>query len=83
GKVDPATTPVSEVMTRSVLTVKASATVEDAMRIVTERRFRHLPVMDQGRLIGLVSSGDLTRWTVRDQQDTIEDLFHYIHDTWR
>lgn len=77
---DPKTTPVSQVMSRDVISVKATTTVEDAMRIVTERRFRHLPVVDEGRLIGLVSSGDLTRWVVRDQEDTIHDLVNYIYD---
>lgn len=77
---DPKATPVSQAMTQDVVAVKGTTTVEDAMRIVTERRFRHLPVMDEGRLIGLVSSGDLTRWVVRDQEDTIHDLVNYIYD---
>jgi CBS domain-containing protein len=75
---NPRETPVSEVMTRDIVVLKSTASVEEAMRIVTERRFRHLPVMEEGKLIGLVSSGDLTRWIVRDQQGTIADLFDYI-----
>jgi CBS domain-containing protein len=75
---NPRETPVSEVMTRDIVVLKGTASVEEAMRIVTERRFRHLPVMEEGKLIGLVSSGDLTRWIVRDQQGTIADLFDYI-----
>jgi CBS domain-containing protein len=77
---DPQATPVSQVMTSDVVTVKSTTTVEEAMRIVTELRFRHLPIMDEERLIGLVSSGDLTRWVVRDQEDTIHDLVNYIYD---
>jgi CBS domain-containing protein len=77
-QMDTGTTPVADVMTKDVLVCDGSTTLEDAMRIVTERRFRHLPVTEGNRLIGMVSSGDLTRWTVRDQQDTIEDLVKYI-----
>lgn len=75
---NPRETPVSGVMTRNIVVLKGTTSVEEAMRIVTERRFRHLPVMEEGKLIGLVSSGDLTRWIVRDQQGTIADLFDYI-----
>ena len=49
-----------------------------AMSLITEHRCRHLPVVDGGRLVGLVSSGDLTAWLVSDQQQTIWDLYFYI-----
>lgn len=75
---DPATTPVGDVMTREPITVLASASVTEAMRIVTERRCRHLPVIDDTGLCGLVSIGDLTKWVVRDQRRTIDDLQGYI-----
>lgn len=77
-KLDPRITPLADVMTKEVLTLHASATVEYAMRIVTEKRFRHLPVTENDKLIGMVSSGDLTRWVVRDQEGTIDDLIKYI-----
>ncbi len=80
GKIDPGQVSVSELMTRQLVTLKPSASVEDAMRVVTEKRIRHLPVVDGERLLGLVSSGDLTRWAVRDKQDTIDDLMAYIND---
>lgn len=80
GRIDPGQVPVSELMTRELVTLKPNTSVEDAMRVVTEKRIRHLPVMDGERLLGLVSSGDLTRWTVRDKQDTIDDLLAYIND---
>ena len=80
GKIDPAGVPVAELMTTEIVTLSPSNTVEDAMRVVTERRIRHLPVMEGEQLKGVVSSGDLTRWTVRDQQDTIDDLVNYIND---
>jgi CBS domain-containing protein len=75
---DPAKTPVSDVMTREVITVAPSTSVQQAMMIVTETRRRHLPVVQGGKVLGLVSIGDLTRWVVRDQQYTIDGLFEYV-----
>jgi CBS domain-containing protein len=46
--------------------------------VVTDSRKRHLPVVQSGRVLGLVSIGDLTRWLVRDQQRTIDDLYDYV-----
>ena len=71
---DPASTPLSEVMTRDPETVSPNLTVTDAMRIVTEQRFRHLPLTEQGELIAMVSSGDLTRWVVEAQGAEISKL---------
>src|SRR5689334_20025811 len=56
---DPRATPVVEVMTRSPVAVRSQATVGEAMRMITERRCRHLPVVDDNRLLGLISIGDL------------------------
>lgn len=78
---DPVTTVVRDVMTRDPVSVTPEMPVRDAMVLVTEKRFRHLPVVRDGRLCGLVSSGDLTRWVVRDQRDEIEHLNAYITDT--
>jgi CBS domain-containing protein len=75
---DPRTTPVSEVMTRDLVTVEPATSLATAMSLVTEHRCRHLPVVEDGRLVGLVSSGDLTAWLVTDQQQTIWDLYFYI-----
>jgi len=75
---DPEVTRVRDVMTRNPLIIDPDVTVEAALAIVTKRRCRHLPVMHDGRLIGLVSSGDLTAWIVRDQRRTIEDLYDYV-----
>ncbi len=74
GGLDPAKTAVSEVMTPDPRCVSPSTTVEEAMREVTELRARHLPVLDNGKLIGLVSNGDLTRWVVTEQKEEIRDL---------
>ncbi len=75
---DPVATPVAEMMTRNLVTLAPDASVEDAMRVVIERHIRHLPVTDGDTLLGMVSSGDLTRWTLRDQEATIKDLYTYI-----
>ena len=76
---DPRTTPVGEVMTRNPVTVRSDITVGQAMLLITERRCRHLPVIDGAELRGLISIGDLTSWIVRDQQRTIDDLHDYVH----
>lgn len=75
---NPAATMVSEVMSTEVVTVGPSTNVEEAMAVITERRCRHLPVLDDGELVGLVSIGDLTRWVSRHQQGHIQDLVNYI-----
>jgi CBS domain-containing protein len=76
---DPTTTPVSEVMTRNPVVVRPECSVGEAMMVITERRCRHLPVMDERGLLGLISIGDLTSWVVRNQQRTIEDLHDYMN----
>jgi CBS domain-containing protein len=75
---DPAITPVSEVMTRQVVAVSPSTTVDEAMAVVTEKRCRHLPVMEGQQLKGMVSIGDLTQWMTRNQEVHIQDLVNYI-----
>jgi CBS domain-containing protein len=75
---DPKTTKVDEVMTRNPVVVRADVTVGQAMLIITERRCRHLPVIDAGELRGLISIGDLTSWMVRHQQRMIDDLHDYM-----
>ena len=76
--IDPRTARVRQVMTERVMVIRPDTTVEEAMRLMTERRFRHLPVVDGMRVIGMISIGDLTRWVVRDQQYRIQDLEVYI-----
>jgi CBS domain-containing protein len=70
---------IEEVMTRELHTIAIQATVLDAMMRMTDRRCRHLPVMDGEVLVGVVSIGDLTSWVVRDQQRTIDELHDYMH----
>jgi CBS domain-containing protein len=66
-------------MTGDPVTVRSDCSIADALRLITERRCRHLPVIDDGGLCGLISIGDLTKWIVRDQAQTIDDLHEYIH----
>ena len=75
---DPAATRVVDVMTPEVVAVRSTTLVEEAMAVVTERRFRHLPVIDDGELKGIVSSGDLTRQVSRHQEVHIKDLVNFI-----
>jgi CBS domain-containing protein len=74
-------TPVTEIMSSPVATVTPDATVGDCMRMVTERRFRHLPVMENGKVTGMVSIGDLVNWVVTEQQATIRHLEAWIAGT--
>lgn len=71
-------TPVSDIMTHEVLTVGSQHTVEHCMNIMTDRRLRHLPVVDEGRLIGLLSIGDLVKAAIAEQAKLIEQLRQYI-----
>ena len=75
---NPAETTVSEVMTSNLVAVGPDTTVQQAMAIVTEKRVRHLPVMNGDELLGVVSSGDLTHWVVKSQSYEIENLVRYI-----
>ena len=74
-------TPVSDIMTSNVITVTPSHTVEECMRIVTDKRIRHLPVVDGDRVIGIVSIGDLVNWVLTEQQETIRHLEAWISGT--
>lgn len=71
-------TTVGEIMTRGVVTVEPQQSVSQCMDIITQHRVRHLPVVEQGRLIGVVSIGDLVRWIIATQRVTIEQLEKYI-----
>ena len=72
-------TPVSQIMTTQVITVSPDTTVEACMRLMTERRIRHLPVIERGQVAGVISIGDLVKAVIEDQQQAIEQLESYIH----
>lgn len=76
---DPSHIHVRDFMTKDVITVLPTTTVQEAMRLVTDRRLRHLPVMENEKLIGIISIGDLTRWVMLSQEQEIEALTGYIH----
>ena len=78
GKASP-TTPVHEAMERDVLCVGLKDTTRDCMAIVTGKRTRHLLVMENGELLGILSIGDLVRSIVAEQDMTIDQLEQYIH----
>ena len=65
-------------MTADVVCVPPNRTVEDCMGLMTERRVRHLPVVENGRVIGVVSIGDLVKATIDEQEFTINQLKNYI-----
>jgi CBS domain-containing protein len=71
-------TPVREIMSHEVVTVNAADTISECMRVMTDSRIRHLPVMEGKKLIGLVSIGDLVRGIISAQTATIEALEKYI-----
>ena len=71
-------TPVREIMTQNVVTVTEAETIRECMRVMTDSRIRHLPVMEGKRIVGLVSLGDLVQWTISAQEATIEALQQYI-----
>jgi CBS domain-containing protein len=70
--------PVRSIMTADVVCVPPTGTVQDCMELMTERRVRHLPVVENGRVVGLVSIGDLVKATIDEQEFTISQLKNYI-----
>lgn len=69
---------VGELMTGNVLTVSPSQTIDDVMRIMTENRFRHLPVVERGQLVGIITIGDAVKAAIAEREATIRQLSSYI-----
>ena len=72
------TTPVEEILTPAVHHVSPNATIGECMALMTDKRIRHLPVLDQGAVVGVISIGDLVNWIMRAQAATIDQLQSYI-----
>lgn len=73
-----ADTPTREIMTGAVITVDIDDSADHCMQVVTERRIRHLPVLSNGQVVGVVSIGDLVRAVIEDQQVELDQLQRYI-----
>ena len=71
---DPVNTKISQVMTKDPYCAPPTTTVGDAMELVTTRRFRHLPIVENGKVLAVISSGDLTHWLVQDQIGEVREL---------
>ena len=71
-------TPLSELMTQNPITVTPENSIEDCMNLMTGKFIRHLPVVDEGKLVGMISIGDVVRFVIEEQRTIIEDLEHYI-----
>ena len=71
-------TPVSDIMTQQLLTVNPSDSVTECMRIMTEKRVRHLPVLEGNNLVGILSIGDVVNWFISAQTATIDNLERYV-----
>jgi len=73
----PKDTPVSDIMTKQALTINPSNSVTECMRIMTERRVRHLPVLEGTMLVGILSIGDVVNWLISAQTATIDNFERY------
>lgn len=71
-------TATRDIMTRQVIYVSLDQTVEECMALMTEKRIRHLPILEGNRLVGMISIGDLVKTIIAEQQFMIEQLEHYI-----
>ena len=74
-------TPVRDIMTKEVICVGSKQTVDGCMALMSEKRVRHLPVLENGQLAGIISIGDVVKAIIEDHEATIEQLEHYIRGT--
>jgi len=72
------TTTVRDIMTSPTTTVAPTATIDECMQLVTDRRCRHLPVVKDDQIVGMISIGDLVNWTISAQNAALEQLENYI-----
>jgi CBS domain-containing protein len=71
-------TPIGELMTPNPFTVTPDSSIDECMQMMTLKHIRHLPVMENGQLVGMISIGDVVRHVINEQKDIIEHLEHYI-----
>jgi len=71
-------TKVRDILTANVATITPDETVEDAMRIMTDKHIRHLPVMEDDRMVGFISIGDMVNWIISAQNATIDQMESYL-----
>jgi CBS domain-containing protein len=74
-------TPASEIMTERIICVRPQETAEECMALMTDKRIRHLPVLEDERLVGIISIGDVVKATISEKEFLIEQLEHYIRGT--
>ena len=71
-------TQIGEIMTENPITVTPDNSIEDCMKIMSDKKIRHLPVIEEGKLAGMISIGDVVRFVIEEQRSIIEDLEQYI-----
>lgn len=69
---------IKELMTQNPVTVAPDSSIEDCMKVMTDKHIRHLPVLDNGKVMGMISIGDLVRFIIEEQKGIIQDLEQYI-----
>ncbi len=74
-------TPVGDIMSGNVITVNSESTIDDCMQLMTSKFIRHLPVVDDGKMIGLISIGDVVKYIIEEQKFIIENMEQYIGGT--
>lgn len=77
-RLDPGTVPVSQVMTTALVTATLEATIGDCGALMSERRIRHLPVVDGTQIAGMVTTGDILAWQLQEQQSVIQQLESFV-----
>ena len=78
----PLDTPVWDVMTKKLFTVNPDTSIEDCMQLMTEKHIRHLPVMEENQMVGLITIGDVVKAIIFSQRDFIDQLEGYISGRW-
>jgi CBS domain-containing protein len=69
---------IREIMITNVVTASPTNTVDDCMKLMTDHHMRHLPIIEEGKVVGMLTMGDLVKWIIDRQRETIEQLEHYI-----